>query len=368
MGVQGAHLSFERLSAFVDREVEPAEQRGVRAHLDACAACSAEVARLESVARILEALPAADCAAALELISAHADRETAPPSAALTERHLRDCDACRAEMDAWSALDVSLRALPAAFPSPRTDAAIAAIVRRGVRRSRLARTAPLGLRAALAVVTAIAITLIGPFERDVDLQDGGQSRVSVETPLFAEVQYAVLNPRTNTLYLAQPALGRVAALDATTRAQVASIAVGGRPTALALDEAANAILVMDASLKTVTEIDGARNTVGTTTTLAIDGTPTAIHVDGANRKIVVTGAASAPSAAPPPIAGRPTAPPSAKGFVAVIDGGTKRLETQRPVDAAPRAVVLNAAGTRALLVSADATMLVDAATYRAVDR
>ncbi len=372
-----AHLPIERLSSFIDRELGPAEERTVRAHLDACVGCSALVARLEGVGRILDAFPAPDCSASAQLVSAHADGEIAAPGPALAERHLRACDVCRARMEAWSELDGSLRALPPALPSARTDSAIAAIVRRGDRRTWPARTGPAALRAALAVATVIAMTLIGPFERDAGVPGDGQPRVQVEVPSFAGIRFAVLNPRTNTLYLAQPTLGRVAALDATTRAQVASINVGGRPTALALDEAANTILVMDSSHRTLTEIDGARNTVGATTTLAIEGTPTAIHFDAANGKIVLSGTVSPasppptadrPAAPPRPTAGRQAAPPPPQGFVAVIDGGTKLLETQRSVDAAPLAVELNLPGTRALLVAADATMLVDAATYRTIGR
>ncbi|MFN2520217.1 MAG: zf-HC2 domain-containing protein, partial [Candidatus Limnocylindria bacterium] len=366
MTARRAHVPFDHLSALVDGELDAAHERGARAHLEECAACSAEVARLDGVDEVIGAASDPECMAALEFISGHADGELGSAGAALAETHLRTCEACRAEQGAWTALDATLRALPAVLPPTRTDAAIAALVERGLRAPRLVRTGPLALRAALAVMTAVAITLIGPFAREVEVPDGGEPAASVQAPFFAS-QYAVFNPRTNTLYLAQPSIGRVAALDATTRAQLASIDVGGRPTALALDQAANTILVMDASKKTVTEIDGARNTVGITIALAIEGTPTAIHVDSANGKILVSGTApSVPT--PSSLSQGATLAPPPHGFVAVLNGGTKRLESQRPVSEAPRAVVLNLAGTRALLVAADATTLVDAATYRAIDR
>ena len=66
------------------------------------------------------------------------------------------------------------------------------------------------------------------------------------------------------------------------------IDVGGQPTALALNESANTVLVLDASQKKVTEIDGASNKVIGASTFAASGTPTSISVDPSSSKIVVT--------------------------------------------------------------------------------
>ena len=87
----------------------------------------------------------------------------------------------------------------------------------------------------------------------------------------------------------------VGALNATSLAEIASIDVGGRPSALALNRAANTVLVLDPSQKTITEIDGDTNLVLGTTKMSIADTPTALQVDPTNGRIVVTAVATAPA-------------------------------------------------------------------------
>jgi hypothetical protein len=134
------------------------------------------------------------------------------------------------------------------------------------------------------------------------------------------------------------------------------IAVGGKPTALALYETANTILVLDASQKRVTEIDARTNTVVGATTVEIAGTPTSISVDPSAGKILVT-TESRPSSA---------AAKAPAGAVAVINGSTKQLETVREVEVAPRLVVPDPNGSRTALVSTDAITIVDS-SYKVID-
>src|SRR5207248_6973990 len=116
------------------------------------------------------------------------------------------------------------------------------------------------------------------------LPGGGQQAVTPLAPIggqtafVAAAQQSLLNPRTNTLYVAHPDKGLVGALNATSLAEIASIEVGGRPSALALNGAANTVLVLDSSQKTITEIDGNTNVVLGTTTMSIADTPTAPQV------------------------------------------------------------------------------------------
>ncbi|HVO83860.1 MAG TPA: zf-HC2 domain-containing protein [Syntrophobacteria bacterium] len=47
----------ERLSAYVDKELEPTLQRSVRQHLDGCVRCREELADLEAIDAEVQALP-----------------------------------------------------------------------------------------------------------------------------------------------------------------------------------------------------------------------------------------------------------------------------------------------------------------------
>jgi streptogramin lyase len=140
-----------------------------------------------------------------------------------------------------------------------------------------------------------------------------------------------------------------AAVDArepSTNELKTRILIGGAPTALALNEVANTVLVLDASQKRVTEIDAASNTVIGATSVAVTGTPTSISVD--QGKIIVATVSIPKSTSESP-----------SGSVAVINSSTKQLETVREINLAPRLVVADQRGGRSVVVSADATTLVD---------
>ena len=124
--------------------------------------------------------------------------------------------------------------------------------------------------------------------------------------------------------------------------------------ALALNEAANRILVLDdSSTQSLIEIDGATNTVLSSTVFAVSGTVTAIQVDPANGNIF----AAVTSA-------QPQTPPA----LVVLDGSTKKTESTRTVPVAAQRMVLDQLGQRALLVSGDVTTLVDASTFKQLDQ
>ena len=191
---------------------------------------------------------------------------------------------------------------------------------------------------------------------------GGQQALPPLAPIggqkafVAAAQQSLLNPRTNTLYVAHPDQGLVGALNATSLAEIASIDVGGRPSALALNDAANTVLVLDSTQKTITEIDGNTNAVLGTTTVSIADTPTALQVDPTSGSIVVTAVATT----------QPQGPDS--GSVTVLDGTSKKLQSTQTVSVAPRQVVFDGQGKRALLVSEDFVTVVDAATYQTLDQ
>jgi anti-sigma factor RsiW len=56
MEVKDTHVTAD-LSAYLDRELPPAEQARVSAHLEACRACSARLAELRATATLIAALP-----------------------------------------------------------------------------------------------------------------------------------------------------------------------------------------------------------------------------------------------------------------------------------------------------------------------
>src|SRR5207245_7312152 len=157
----------------------------------------------------------------------------------------------------------------------------------------------------------------------------------------------VFNSRNNTVYVLDVSGAAVDARDPGTNDLKTRIQVGGEPTALALNEVTNRVLVLDSSQKRVTEIDAASNTVVGATSVAVTGTPTSISVDPATNNIVVTTSTKSP------------APGTSAGSVAVINSSTKELETVREFSVAPRLVVPDQQGHRSALVSSDQTQLVD---------
>jgi anti-sigma factor RsiW/streptogramin lyase len=347
------HVSSEELSALLDGELSPAGERRARQHLAECPACSAEYALGLRLDQELRQPPVLSCDSVVELLSASLDQQASEPEQAAAQRHLSACADCQSSVREWADLSATLRALPVVAPSARVDRAVRGLVER----RRAPRTAPAGgfaARGLIALTGVLAVLVAG-------LNTGARAPTASLAPtgeraLVAAVQQVVFNSRNNTLYMLDVASAAVDALEPGTNELKARISVGGEPTALALNESANTILVLDASQKRVTEIDAGSNLVIGTTPVAVAGTPTSISVDPAGSNIVVT-TVNAP---------RTPAEKSPAGSVAVINGATKQLQTVREINVAPRLVIPDPNRGRSALVSADATTIVDA-TYSVVE-
>jgi anti-sigma factor RsiW/sugar lactone lactonase YvrE len=343
------HVSAEELSALLDGELSAQEELRARQHLTECASCSAEYALSVRLDDELRQPPVLGCNEILEVISAGLDSETSDNEQAAATRHLAECNDCRASLQTWSELSSAIKALPVIAPSARIDDAIYAIARS----RRTYRSTPVrGIAArALIAVTAVFAIIVA------SLGTGGARQTAlVPTPtgeraIVASIQQVVFNSRNNMIYVLDVSGAAVDARDSATNDLKARIQVGGEPTALALNEVANRVLVLDSGQKRVTEIDAASNTVVGATTVAVSGTPTSISVDPSTNNIVVTTTTRSP------------APGTSAGSVAVIDSSTKKLETVREFSVAPRLVVPDQQGRRSALVSAARTELVDA-TYK----
>ena len=344
------HLTDEALSAYLDGELAPAEARLAAAHLRTCADCSETVRIYSAFERRLVAVPALDCAAALTLVSAQLDGELGDEESAVATAHLASCAACRANVQRWSIAEQTLAALPASRPSARVDAAIAALGREpaGLRLPRIAWPVP-----ALALAAAMSILIIF----DLSL---GQAPAGPNNALVAAVQQSVLNPANGILYVLHPENASVFAVNPVDLQTQSVIHVGGKPTALALNQSMNTLFVLDATAKTLTSIDCALNTVTGSTSFAVAGTPTSLQVDQQGNVVVSAVAAVAPAAA----SNAPSVNPAPAGVLVVLNGGTGQVQAVKQVDVAPQVLVLEPNGKRALLVSADATTLVDATNYR----
>ena len=356
------------MSAFIDGELTEAERQQAQRHIGTCERCSAELASFGHIDRVLAAPPAVDCATAFPLLSARHDRELSFAETLVAESHISHCDNCRSRIVAWSELDHAIAALPTANPSRRVDAAVLAL---GAEKSRpqsgRGMVTGIALRGAVAIGLVVAVAVAA-------LQQPGRPQIATEAPtaeqpaapqlppiirtqvLVASAQQVVFNAKTNTLYVAHPEDGTVGAINATSLVDIATITVGGKPSALALNESANTVLVLDAEQKALTEIDSKTNTVVGTTALAVSGTPTAIQVDSTNGRILVAVSDPAQSQAAP------------SGSVVVLDSSSKKLETTRSVAVAARQVVFDDHGKRALIVSEDVVTVVDASTYRPLDQ
>jgi len=357
---QSACLSAETLSAFVDGELSELDRRRAAEHLRSCAACSADISAFSRLDAELAGPPALTCAAALLVLSARHDGEAAPTDLAVADAHLATCDACRSRVQIWERVDAAIVAVPEALPSGRVDAAIRALGEERARRQRrVAVVNAMALRGAVATLLIVAVVALAALQPGPASAPVARQPIDGQQVVVAAMQQVVLNPRTNTLYVAHPESGTVGALDAKTQEDITTIVVGGRPSALALNEAENRILVLDATQKTLTEIDGSTNTVVGTTALDVSGTPTSIQVDSASGKIVLTSVGT-PSPASPAS--------SATTEVTVFNGTSKKLETTRAVPVAPSAVVLDSNHQRALLLSEDVTTVVDADTYKVLDK
>jgi streptogramin lyase/anti-sigma factor RsiW len=362
-----AHLPFETLSALADGELDQAESRAAAQHLRACERCSAELASLGRLERVLAAPPSVDCPTALTFLSAQHDRELTPDEALIATAHVVICATCRTTAAGWRGLDATLAGLSAAQPSRSVDAAILALTGR----SRGGRPTfgrglvnGVAVRAAVAVGLVIAVAVAGIQQPGRQPTAPGSENAALPLPpiaprqvIVASAQQALLNPRTNTYFVAYPDDGKVNVLNATSLQDIASIDVGGHPIALALNENANTVLVLDSTQKLLSEIDANTNTLIGQTPINTAGTPTAVQVDPANGRILIA-------------VSEPASPQSAtaSGAVVVLDSSSKKLETTSSVAVAPRQVVTDAHGDRALLVSADVVTVVDATTYKPLDQ
>ena len=374
MGKPG-HLSAELLSVYADGEATLLEQREVREHLAGCPRCEATGARFSRLDAALAAPALLTCAAVLPLLSAQLDSETSAPEAAVAIAHLTGCPGCRAARTRWSQADGAVALLPSGVPSPRVDAAIAGLGRTappGNWGSGLRGRAPrLVLRGASVALAALLVALLAGLPRGAGLPLRGATEAPGEVILVAGIQQ-VLNTRTNTLFILQPADRTVLVRDATTEAVRATIALGGRPLAIAINEDANQVYVIDAD-RTLTQIDGARNAVVSTTAVNLAGVPTALKVDAANGQIVVAaakplGASQVNGTNATNGASSAAATSAMTGEVAILDLASKRALEVRTVSVVAQQVILDSTGTRALLVSREATTLASTSTYAAIER
>ena len=350
MGI--VHISAEELSALLDGELSPQAEVRARQHLAECGSCSAEYALSIRLDLELRQPPVLACSEVLEVLSAGLDHETSEDEQAAAQRHLAICQDCRASVQTWSGLASAIKALPLIAPSARIDDAIYAIAR-SRQTYRPAPVRGIAARALIAVTAVVAIIVASLGTGGARPQTALLPSPTGERVIVASIQQIVFNSRNNTLYVLDVPGAAVDARDPGTNDVKARIQVGGEPTALALNEVANRVLVLDASQKRVTEIDAASNTVIGATIVAVTGTPTSISVDPTTNNILVTSTSKS--------AGSGTA----AGSVAVINSNTKQLETVREISVAPRLVVPDQQGGRSALVSADATQLVDS-SYKVI--
>jgi anti-sigma factor RsiW len=341
------HVSPLELSALLDGELSAQAELRARQHLAECASCSADYALSIRLDEELRQPPVLSCNEVLEVLSAGLDHETGEGEHVAAQRHLADCQDCRASLQTWSELTAAIKALPVVAPSARIDDAIYAISRS----RRTYRTAPargIAARALIAVTAVFAVIVASLGTGGAPPQTASLPNPTSERAIVASIQQIVFNSRNNTLYVLDVSGAAVDARDPGTKELKTRIHVGGEPTALALNMAANRVLVLDSTQKRVTEIDAGSNTVVGATTVAVAGTPTSISVDPSTNNIVVTTTTKSP------------APGTSAGSVAVINSSTKQLETVREFSVAPRLVVPDQQGRRSALVSADQTQLVDA--------
>ena len=355
------HCSAETLSALLDGELTADERAQARAHLDSCLDCGARLVAARRLDAELRDAGRLSCASILPSLSAMADNEASALDRGLAAAHLAACPDCRLARADLHAADRLLATLPAVAPSAHVDAFISRLAHPRTRTG--FRPVPIAFRAAGALALAVLIALGSSL-----LQAGTPSNEqaqSTEVAMVAAIQHVVFDARTNTLYLLDTQLAEVSAVDATTQTERARVSVGGRPTALALSASTNRVLVLDATSKRLTEIDTTSHLIVATSTLLVTGTPTSLQVDPTNGRIVVASVSAAAANATPAVA---PSIPSATGHVTFIDPVSKEVESVRAVDVAPQLVVLDASGAHALLLSANETTLVDATTYRTIDR
>src|SRR5207237_7063180 len=110
MGI--VHVSAEELSALLDGELSPQAEVRARQHLTECSSCSAEYALSVRLDDELRQPPVLACDEVLPVLSAWQDGEANDDQQAAAQRHLADCQECRASMDTWSAFAAAIKALP----------------------------------------------------------------------------------------------------------------------------------------------------------------------------------------------------------------------------------------------------------------
>ena len=349
-----SHAALEILSAFVDGELDPAEGRRIQAHVDTCASCSARVSEFARISTHLSAGQPGYPERAL--LSSFVDGEASPIELRVVTSHLGTCMECRTALDRSRATDSALRSLPMLAPSPRADAFVAALAGKAP----VGRAPKRGFEWAMPriAIAAIAVGLV--LLSSLNQASTGVAQLPIDGAIVASLQQTVFNPRTNTLYVLDAAHGEVAAVDASTKIEHARIVVGGRPTALALNAPANTVLVLDGGQMRLTVIDASNNTVVSAGRIDVSGTATSMRVDPQGR--IVVSSVLGPTAV---ASGSPEA--ARAGQVTVLDSTSKQVESVKTVDVAPQSVVFDPAGKRALLLSANATTVAEAATYRAID-
>ena len=343
MGI--AHLSADELSALIDGELRAQAELRARLHIGECVSCSAKYAEGMRLDEALREPLAVGCDEIVDLLSAAVDGEANQVDQALVRNHLAGCKSCERRSQAWASMAAEIRSLPRLTPSARVDLAIRDLVERPDARQTW-RVRGTGVRAFIAVAAAAIVVAVGLMPGP-ELPVGYNTPGTTERTLVAGVQQIVLNPRNNTLYVLDPNGAAVDARDPGTNFIKTRIAVGGRPTALALNESANTILVLDAERKRVTEIDAVTNTVTSATTVAVTGTPTSISVGASATQILVGTTSSGQSNS------------TGGGALAVLDSSTKHLETVRETSIAPALVVPDQQTGRTALVSVQTTTLVD---------
>src|SRR6266550_4168837 len=193
------HVSGEELSALVDGELSAQAELRARQHLSECAFCSAEYALAIRLDEDLRQPPVLACSEVLEVLSAGLDRESGEGEQAAAQRHLADCQDCRASLQAWSGLASAIKALPVIAPSARIDDAIYATARS----RRTYRPSPVrGIAArALIAVTAVFAVVVASLGSGASPQTALLPSPTGERAIVASVQQIVFNSRNNTVYV-----------------------------------------------------------------------------------------------------------------------------------------------------------------------
>src|SRR5205823_13088944 len=228
------HVSAEELSALLDGELSPQAELRARQHLALCPSCSAEYALSVRLDDELRQPPVLACGEVLLVLSADLDREASEGEHTAAQRHLADCQDCRATVQTWAGVASAIKALPVIAPSARIDDAIYAITRN----RRTYRPTPVrGIAArALIAVTAVIAVIVASLGSGAPPETALLPSPTGERAIVASVQQVVFNSRNNTLYVLDAAGAAVDAREPGTNDLKTRIQVGGEPTALALNE------------------------------------------------------------------------------------------------------------------------------------